>query len=344
MTARFATWGLAAGLGLTAAPVAMACAFHTYAPDPTLVDVLMGSAHVVVARPDPAAPSVYRAVDALIGPMAFVEIPIAVDGDTRAALAATPDAAVLFARDGSYGPWLQLAVLDAPYRGVIDTVVARRDAWIMGDYEDRFQLFAGRLNDPNPDLRRLALMELDRADYSVLRRLDLPDVTGLGQDLEGGEPELRPIRLLLAGLSKDAALIPVLAEGLVSAVARDVPYLGAYATALVELAGPQAVAQIIDLYLAPETLPLATREKIVEALAIHSQSGPAKTKRAIRRGMSDLLDATPELAAAVARQFGFRSDWTMARPIKAAYAAAPPQTVADIFAVTQYIAVAEGGN
>ncbi|MDJ0824008.1 MAG: hypothetical protein QNJ16_00755 [Rhodobacter sp.] len=341
---------MATGLALVGAlwgafaQAAAACAFHSYTPDPTLVDILMGSDHVVVARPDPSRPGRYAPVAALVGPSEAVDIPIPVDTETRARLDRNPADSVLFARDGAYGPWVRLAVLDPGYRALVDTVVARQTTWALGGDEDRFQLFAARVNDPNPDIRHLALLELDRADYGVLRGLRLPKVTGLQGDLEAGDPDLRPIRILLAGLSGDKRLAQVLSAGLDAAARRDVPYLGAYATALIELGGPEAVGYVLDRHLAPAALPIATREKIIEALAIHGQTGPRATRREIRRGVAELLDRSPELAGAVARQFGFRSDWSMSDPLRRAIAAAPPKAIEDIFAVNQYIGIAGRAN
>ncbi len=334
-------WAQAGVVSLGFATSAVACAFHSYTPDPTLVDILMGSEHAVLAQPDPANPYYYTPVAALIGSTDGVVIPDPLDDKTLARLKQNPSATVLFARDGPYGPWLKLAVLDDRYRAVIDTVIGRKDSWSLGGDEDRYQVFAGLVNDANPDIRRLALLELDRADYSLLREMRLPKVASLRADLEAGDPDLRPIRILLAGLSHDKRLVQIVSDGLDSAARRDVAYLGAYATALVELGGADSVGYIIERFLAPDALTVATREKIIEALAIHSQTGETPVKRAVRSGLTNLLGERPELAAAVARQFGFRSDWSLAKPLRAAAAARPPSEIADVFSINQYLAIAE---
>ncbi|MDJ0630668.1 MAG: hypothetical protein QNJ44_20600 [Rhodobacter sp.] len=341
MRQRITVLAQAGALCIGLAQNAIACAFHGYTPDPTLVDILMGSEHVILARHDPSNPRRYTPVEALIGTTDAVDIPIPVDADTRSRLQRNPGDAVLFARDGPYGPWVRLAVLDPGYRAVVDTVVARQTAWSLGNDKDRFQIFAARVNDRNPEIRRLALLELDRADYGLLRDLKLPKVSRLQQDLETGDPDLRPIRILLAGLSRDKRLVPALSAGLDAAARRDVPYLGAYATALIELGGAEAVSHILNRHLAPAALSIETREKIIEALAIHSQTGDLKTKRGIRRGVADLLSQSPELAGAFARQFGFRSDWSLSDPLRRAAAARPPTAIADVFAVNQYIGIAD---
>ena len=329
-------WVLSGLLSLGAAQNAAACAFHGYTPDPTLVDILLGTEQVVIARLDPSDPSRYAPVEALMGPDAL-DLPLAVGAETRAKLLGRPAATVLLARDGAYGPWLELAVLDDRYREVVDQILQRQSAWILGGDEERLQLFAGLLNDPNPDLRRLALRELDRADYSVLQDVRLPRINDLRQDLESGDADMAPIRVLLAGLSRDPSFGGYLSEELDAAVGRALPYMGAYATAMIELEGETAVRTIMERHLMTKSLSVGTREKLLEAFAIQHQTAPRSTRRAIARGVAELLRHSPELAGATARQFGFRSDWSMAKPIARARIAHPPTAIQDIFAVNQYI-------
>ncbi|MGB0440903.1 MAG: hypothetical protein ACPGFC_12505, partial [Paracoccaceae bacterium] len=56
---------LAIGLTLSAT-TALACAFHSYVPEETVVDKMLGSDHIVLARPDPHNPTRFKAVDALL--------------------------------------------------------------------------------------------------------------------------------------------------------------------------------------------------------------------------------------------------------------------------------------
>ncbi|MEL7204869.1 MAG: hypothetical protein AAGL19_11895, partial [Pseudomonadota bacterium] len=98
---------LATALAFGTAKTVAACEFHGYIPDPTLVDILLGTEHVVVARPDPVDPSRYKPTESLIGPW-DITIPLAVSDDIRMQLSG--DEAVLLAREEAYGPWLELAV------------------------------------------------------------------------------------------------------------------------------------------------------------------------------------------------------------------------------------------
>lgn len=322
MTTRVCGWVLGGMLGLGGAQAATACAFHGYTPDPTLVDILLTTEQVVIVRLDPSNPNRYTPVDALIGPDAL-DVPIVPGAATRARLSGRPSATVLLARDGAYGPWLELAVLDDRYRAIVDHVLQRQSAWLFGGEKERLSLFAERLNDPNPDIRRLALQELDRAPYGTLQDLRLPSVRNLRQDLETGDDDLMPIRILLAGLSKDTSLSRFLSTELDAAIHNDVPYMGAYATALIELEGQAAVQAILDRHLSAGTLSLETREKLLEALALQHKTAPAPTRRVIASGVADLLRTSPDLNEAAARQFGFRNHWSVSKPVSRAKTARP---------------------
>ncbi|MDJ0822457.1 MAG: hypothetical protein QNJ09_11715 [Paracoccaceae bacterium] len=302
----FLGWVLSGALSLGAGQGALACAFHGYTPDPTLVDLLLATEQVVTVRLDPGDARRYVPVRTLMGPE-VAEIAISAGPDMRQRLKANPAQTVLLARDGAYGPWMEIAVLDARYRQVVERVVARQSAWLLGADQERLALFAKHLNDPNPDIRRLALQELDRAPYADLKKLRLPKVQNLRQDLSNGERDLMPIRVLLAGLSSDKGFGRVLATDLDTAVRSDVPYLGAYATALIELQGKAAVRHILERYLTTGTLPITTQERLLEALALHYKTGSSAMRRLIAREVAALVRERPTLAEPAARQFGFNT-------------------------------------
>ncbi|MEM6305313.1 MAG: hypothetical protein AAF744_11360 [Pseudomonadota bacterium] len=323
---------------------ALACAFHGYTPKPTLIDKVFASEQVVLARIDPADPARFEPVEALAGSLEYVEIPARPDAQTRSQLQAVPGGAVLFARDGAYGPWVALAVVDPGYRTVVETALTRQDRWQGQIAPDRFRFFAGLLSSANPELRRLALLELDRADYAQLRKLRLKGSGALAQGIESGDANLRPIRILLAGLSRDRSLAPVLEQGLAEGAERNLRYLGAYATALVELQGASAVEMLLTRYVARADLREETREKVIEALAIQGAFGTGATRRAVRRGLPGVLAAHPELAGAVARQFGRHGNWDMGEAVAEVKRDHPKVSLRDSFAINQYIAFAREGG
>ncbi|MDA7424054.1 hypothetical protein [Thalassococcus lentus] len=293
-------------------PSAEACAFHGYTPNPTLVDILLATEQAVIAVPDAANPNVYRPVTTLSGP-SVSELPIPPSQGFLLQVVGRPDASVLLARDGAYGPWLEVAVLDDRYRALIELIMQRQSAWLYGDEKARLATFAKRVNDPSPGIRRLALRELDRAPYGSLDQVRVPKIKTLRQDLQNGNADLRPIRILLAGLSGDRSFTPLLLDGLDKAIAKDKAYLGAYATALIELEGKSAVNDIIARHLQNDALPSPVQAKLLEALAIQYKTAPAALRRYIAREAAKLVRAKPELADMAAQQFGFSDGWRITK-------------------------------
>lgn len=304
MKARIGAVVLCGILCLGRADVAQACAFHGYTPNQTLVDRLLDTEQVVIARLSDANPNKFLPIETLLGPT-VTEIDIAPSRLVQSGLRGGSLKGVLLARDGAYGPWREITLLDDRVRALVDEVMKRQSAWQLGGDADRVRLFAGLVNDANPNIRRLALQELDRAPYAVLKVAQIPPVRSLAQDLQDDDASLRPIRILLVGLSKDQGYIPQIASGLDQAVMYDNAHTGAYATALIELSGIDGVALIRDRYLQNANLPALTRDRLLQALAIQYYSVDAPTRRFITQEIATLSRNIPGFQEAAAVQFGF---------------------------------------
>lgn len=328
----------------TAAQPALACSFHDYAPEPTLIDRLLASEQIVLARPDPADPSRFAVVVALEGPGTHITLPGSPRADERLAFAASVDAAMLFARDGAYGPWQALALLDAETRDILLSVVPKLADWEFGADRDRFQTFAALVNHPSAAVRALALQELDRAPYWVLRRLHFPKGwhPGLPDD---ASRDLAPIRTLIAGIVAAPGTRDALAEKLEAALAAGAAapggVVGAHATALIEAGGEAALAEVVGRLHDADTQP-AAHESLIEALALHAVDGPEALHAPIIAALSGTIARHPEIAPAVARQFGTRAEFALRAPLEAVLRDARPSGIADLIAVTQYVALADG--
>ncbi|MBU2981642.1 hypothetical protein KO498_07410 [Lentibacter algarum] len=298
-------WLLSGLFFLSSLQTTLACAFHGYNPNPTLVDVLLTTEQAVIARLDPANSQRYKVTEVLMGSEA-PDIPVPVAANIRKTLAASPTNSILLARDGAYGPWMALTILDSRLQSVIKQVVHKQSAFNNGTGEARLAMFAKLVNDQSPAVRRLALQELDRAPYNALQRARLPKVQGLKQQLETGDEALMPIRVLLAGLTESQSFSGFMRDELDLAIKGDIAYMGAYATALVELEGKPAVEHLLQSHLSNKALPLTTRTKLLQALSIQHKTAPRATRRAIAQGVANLLHTSPELSESAAQFFGFR--------------------------------------
>jgi hypothetical protein len=322
------------------------CAFHNYAPADSLVNRLLATDHIVLARPDPANPFRYAALEAVEGPLDGVEIPFLVDSVTRRRMALNPGDTVLFIRDEGYGAWTRVAYLDAGMRPVFDSVAARLPEWELGADEDRFRMFAGLIDHPDAAVADIALREIDQADYSILRELPItaaaePIMAGLDDPTQF---DLRPIRILILGLTGDPRAESFLRASFDRALGYDGAVLGAYATALIELGGPASLDRIAREVLLDPDLPVETRELVVEAFAVQSQSGAADTGQAARAAIDMVLGQSPELAGAVARQFGMRGDFSQNERLAGLMNEKRVTAIADMLAVGQYVMFAREAN
>ncbi|MXU66010.1 hypothetical protein [Oceanomicrobium pacificus] len=307
--------GLPLAFGLLAAAPALACGFHNYAPPPSLVDRLQTSDRIILARTAPDDPFRYAARTALLGPVEGFESDQLVDSVTRRKLAGDPVAQVLFARDAINGSWQKLAFVDPQMGQLVDTVMDRLDDWHgPAGAPDRFAFFADQLGSTDPAIHKIALRELDQADYGVLRSLviDIPPAQLMRSLDILQEVNLKPIRLLLLGLVGDGAARDRLEAGTRQSADISGRLLGAYATALIELDGPSAVRLITREIMGDPSLTDASREMLAEALALHSLSGDPDTRAAILSELDAALAWDPTLAPSLVRQFSMRRDWTLA--------------------------------
>jgi len=305
----FLVWGLG---GIDAA---RACAFHLYKPAKTVIDRVIETDHLVVARANPENEFVYQVVETLRGNGSHATIAQLVDTRTRRKLAANPQDGVLFAFDTATGQWRLIAYLTPQYRSVIDRVLSGMGTW-QGAYDPaRFAIFEALQDHPEPALRELALREIDKAPYELLREIDLRmPVDSLLAGLRTLQDyPYKSIRILLLGLSGDDAARREIHAFFDRVADQDLAqHLGAFATALVEIDGTAGIALLEGKLLSDPRQPLDKLEQVVEALAIHNGVGSHETQQDIAAALGRLLRMRPEAAPLMARQFGSRQDWTLA--------------------------------
>lgn len=333
---------LATAATLTASP-AIPCAFHGYSPKATMVERLLGSDHIVLARPTLAQPFRYADIDVLEGDTNFIEIPHLVDSFTRRRLTANPDDRVLFARDGSYGPWERVAYVNDDMDQVLQVVLKELQTWQMGGDPERFAYFASLLDHQNYDVHMLALRELDLADYGELRKIT-PNVSSeriMSRLNSRSETELKPIRILLMGLLQEGVDLNFFDNGLRNASEYSGGLIGAYSTAMIEYGGPEAVERVIQHHLMHADATPMVREMLIEALAIHSSTGNKETRAAIQSELAAALKKTPELAPMVARQFGTRWNWSQSEQISELMRSGQITSPLDMLVLSQYVAMAK---
>lgn len=284
---------------------AVPCAFHGYEPKPTLVERLLNADHVVLARPGAATPFRFDVTTQMRGDASVRTLPFLVDSTTRRLMRLKPQAHVLFARDADTEVWHRLATVDTEFDPVLNDIWNSLPDWESAP-TSRATYFSELLHHSDRRLRELALRELDLAAYGTLRKLDLDiDASALRLQLDViTEMDLRAIRILLMGFAAPSEdLSAFLKNRITTGVAHDSDMLGAYALSLIALEGQGGLRWLADTHLSSPRNTYNTRSAMVQALAMHFQTGDA--------GMRDLIEETltarvlfdPDLAYVVSLQF-----------------------------------------
>lgn len=333
-------------LTLMAPEPADACAFHTYLPERTAIDWIVDGQQVILARPDPENEFSYIMVERLRGQLESPDLTFLVDSSKRRRLAANPSDTVLFAlNDG--GQWTMVAYVDSEFRAIIDTVLSKSSTWKEGYSRERFTLFEHLQDHPDPDLSSLALREIDRAPYKLLKEMDLRiPVEELRENLwtPQGYP-YQPIRVLLLGISGSESARTEIYDFIDRVADWDwANSLGAFATALIELDGPDGVSRLEKTFLVNTDQPLDNLEQVVEALAIQNGVGSRDLQLAIDAALERFLDIRPEGAALVARQFSSRDDWSQAGQLQKRLGDRRLQRSTELLSIAMYVAQARRAN
>jgi hypothetical protein len=334
---------------------ARACVVCITAPEKTVVDQILDSEAVVLAREDPSKPFSFTPVTVLKGAADGTPIPFLVDSFTRKRLAAAPGDAVLFARarrDGAHPfaltrpepEWLRLAYADAEYRRLVEQILALEGSWQADDTgRARFSFFEALHDHADPAIRQLALSELARAPYRLIReiasRLTPAEVEGALRDLT--MIPWAPVHILLSGRSADPKAHELVRET-VRATARDGVQrnLAAWATALVEIDGVRGIDFLALKYTQAPGRSTEELREIVTAFAVHAKDGDASLRPIIISKLHDLVRTRPKLAPEIANHLVSLNDWSQADYLEQLLDSEMPWSPAEVFALNVYVGIA----
>ncbi|MEP2707678.1 MAG: hypothetical protein ABJQ71_22520 [Roseibium sp.] len=318
LTQIFATFVTVTVLFVSSA--AIACSFHNYKPTKTFVDWVLNSQTIVLARPDSGNPFRYVITKYYRGTARGKDIPFLVDSTSRRRLLNNPEHGVLFAID-SKGNWTSLSYIDEDRHVLLNAIMRSTKRWGREAYHpDRFLLFADYQDHPNPHIRKLALQEIDRVPYPLLRTMQvrLTEKQLLKSLGSLSEYPYRPINFLLLGLTgSDTAKSALNKQAELMPGFQNAESLGAVATALIELEGVKGIEKLTRLYLLDPAQALGKLESIVESMAIHNSIGPESVRTAIRTALLEFVARRPNGAAMIARQFSSRQDWSIGPDLEA---------------------------
>ncbi|MBO9452232.1 hypothetical protein J7426_18305 [Tropicibacter sp. R16_0] len=322
---------------------AKACGFHYYIPENTSVDRLLQSKDVILARPSRQNRFEFEATKVLRGQGPSQKLPFLVSTVLRKKMELNPQDHIVLER-APEGTWKHVSYANAAYVEMVKSVLANSETWSRNYTPDRFAMFAKLLNSPDPALKELALREVDKAPYEMLRQID---VNLSSEDLLSqlwtikGIP-FQSIRILLLGLSGDDAARVEIHRFIDTSKDKDrAENLGAFSAALVEMDGLDGVTRLETTYLTDTSQPLAKLEQVVEALAIHNAVASFELHKAITDALSQMILQRPETAPMVARQFGNRQDWSQGETVALALKNKAIKNPAEQFMVASYVSRAQ---
>jgi hypothetical protein len=326
---------------LVPAPV-LACLVCITLPERTIADRVIEAETVVLARENPARPFTYVPVEQLRGEALSEAIPFLVDSTMRRRLAADPDAAVLFVREGE--SWVQLASVDASVRALLDHILEAAPVWdAEPDHRERFAYFAQLHDHPNETIRLLALAEISRSPYAQIRRmtprLERVEITRILRNPTW--VEWAPIHILFLGLSDVPADHSFVRRMTRLAAERGMgSHLGAWATALVEIDGPPAIDWLRTTYLEDPDRGVEELRQVVTALATLVEGGEPNLQPGIAAALRELARNRPALAAEAAQQLAALGDWSQTRTFSKILEAGEAGSPAAEFVIMSYLEAA----
>ena len=286
---------------------ALACAVCIERPETTLADRLIGAEAVLLMREDPDSRLRYKAITTLKGETDAAP-PFLVDSATRARLAAKPHEAVLALHEAagwSLAGYATLARIETT-----QAILERTEDW-KASPAARLAFFEGHLSHAELDLRLLALDEVARAPYRLVRKMRAPlDGETILKAL--ADPQLgdyAPVYILMLGLSPretDRAAIRA------AAVRPSGAALAAWATALIEADGAEGVARLVRAWVERAGRDKDDLAQVVSAFEIHASDGDPDLGPALAPPLHALAASRPDLAGPVVRALIALDDFTVA--------------------------------
>lgn len=324
---------------------AEACMVCIPFPEDTATDQLLQADVVVRARENPDKPFSYVAVEVLKGELGDPRIDLFIDSTTRRRLALNPEQSVLLTFSDATRDWRSAGYATPTYEALAGEILAREADWEQwGQEENRARFFLPYLDDADRVVRELAYLEVGRASYETIRRAD-PFVPAAQVHRFLATPqyfEWHALYILLLGVDAKADEKKMIRAKLASLAKYDQKRnLSAWATALIEIDGEQAIDWLEATYLGvPDRDPKVVQE-IAKALSVHGALQQSGLRQRIAKSYGVLIQAHPSLAGWAARDLTAWRDWRFAREIRAVRESRMPIDGATAYAIDYYVGRAQ---
>lgn len=304
--------GVSVAVFCFAAGPASPCAFDMVKPEQTIIDWIVDSENLMLARPSDENPFAFSVTRVLVGVDEGLPIDQLVDSVSRRKLAARPTDAVLFAYSVDKG-WRRVAYVDAQFRNMLQTALDHRVSWQNRMPQSRLDFITALQDSSVPAHKSVVIGELDKVPYAVLRAMDIriSDDELLGDLWSRTGYPYQATRALLLGISGTPAASAEIHDYINRATDWGwTNNLGAFSAAYIELEGASGVEHLAQNILLAPNQPMGKIEQLVMAMSVHHGIGDLQLKKSIQDSIDALVAQNPNAGAIVARQFSLRSDWS----------------------------------
>lgn len=299
-----------------------ACTICIPYPTRTATDELVQADTVVLARENPDKPWSFIVVEALKGdPGKATAINQFLNSFTRRMLQLYPERGVVFARgEGAKSNWRSLGFADKEFENVVRKIILMSPRWKILDQfdQERLDFFAPYLGHKNRRLHELAYVEIGRAPYSAIKKLPANWSRKQIRLLLKNPVYLEwfPLAILMlahTGTPDDQRFIRQ--RSMSHMHHRITVNLSAWATALIEIDGEDAVEVIEKQYFRSSNRTKAELKAVTAALSEHGNDGHIYLRDRIVQSYSALLDTYPNMANLVTQDLIKWQRWELSKKL-----------------------------
>jgi len=295
---------------------AEACMVCIPFPEDTATDQLLRADVVVLARENPDKPFSFVAVEVLKGDLDNLAIDQFVDSTTRRRLALRPGHSVVLTLDAATKHWRSAGYDTPAYQALVREILTQSPFWnLSGQAENRAIFFLPYLADADPAVHKLAYLEVGRASYDTVRRADSVVPTAQVHRFLANPQylEWHALYILLLGVNAHPDEAKVIRATMESRAQFDSKLnLSAWATALIEIDGAEAIGWLEAVYLGAHDRKSDTVLEIVKALSVHGTRNQSSLRQRIADSYGVLIQSHPSLAGWATRDLTSWNDWRFA--------------------------------
>ena len=318
-------------------------------PEKTITDQLLHTDVVVLARENPEKPFSYIAKRVLKGDLDDSAIDFFVNSPTRRRLALNPDQSVVLTFNTETSQWQYAGYATHAYSALVDEILARAPLWIKlgaDSAKSRATFFAPYLADADPAVSKLAYLEVGQASYDSIRQANaFVSTEQIYRFLDNSQYiEWHALYILLLGVEANPAEQEVIRTTMMRLAKYDQKLnLSAWATALIEIDGEEAIHRLEADYLGKPGRDPDTVVEVVKALSVHGSRERPRLRRRIAESYELLVQTYPSLAGWAARDLTAWADWRFAETLAELRNSQAEIDGATAFAIDYYVGRSQSG-